>query len=177
MINQLKELGFEQASNRIETERNRMKKMHIAYQNFEFVSPESINKFNEKLREKTKKEDKYRTTYDKLVFIPVKDYNEAPPKEVLEIMKTAVEKKCFGVASGTQSTMRSCGMVLSMGIVMILFSIYVGKAQITIEYYSAFLTSVKVGFLIFTALCFGGIFAQLTGRKSSSSVAKNLGGN
>jgi MFS family permease len=77
----------------------------------------------------------------------------------------SVEKKYFGVASGTQGTMRTSGMMLSMGIVMILFSIYIGRAQITPEYYSAFLTSMKVGFVIFAALCFGGIFAQLAGRR------------
>jgi len=62
--------------------------------------------------------------------------------------------------------MRACGMTLSMGIVMILFSIYIGEAQITPEYYPAFLTSTKVGFIIFAALSFGGIFAQLAGRKA-----------
>lgn len=79
---------------------------------------------------------------------------------------SSVEKKFFGVASGTQATMRTCGMALSMGVVMILFSIYIGEAQITPEYYPAFLTSMKVGFIIFAALCFGGIFAQLAGRKA-----------
>jgi len=79
---------------------------------------------------------------------------------------SSVEKKFFGVASGTQGTMRACGMTLSMGIVMILFSIYIGEAQITPEYYPAFLTSTKVGFIIFAALSFGGIFAQLAGRKA-----------
>lgn len=78
----------------------------------------------------------------------------------------SVEKRFFGVAAGTVATMRSCGMMLSMGIVMILFSLYIGKAQITPEYYPAFLTSVKAGFIIFTVLSFGGIFAQLAGRRA-----------
>jgi EmrB/QacA subfamily drug resistance transporter len=77
----------------------------------------------------------------------------------------SVEKKYFGVASGTQATMRTSGMMLSMGIVMMLFSIYIGKVQITPEYYPAFLTSMKVGFIIFAALCFCGVFAQLAGRR------------
>jgi hypothetical protein len=77
----------------------------------------------------------------------------------------SVDKKFFGVAAGTLGTMRTCGQVLSMGIVMILFSLYIGKAQITPEYYPAFLSSVKVGFIIFAVLCFGGVFAQLVGRK------------
>jgi EmrB/QacA subfamily drug resistance transporter len=76
----------------------------------------------------------------------------------------SVEAKFFGVASGVLATMRSSGMMLSMGVMMILFSIYIGEAQITPEYYPAFLTSVKVGCIIFAALCFGGVFAQLAGR-------------
>jgi len=78
----------------------------------------------------------------------------------------SVDKKYLGVAAGVVATMRTSGMTLSIGIVMILFSVYIGKAQITPEYYPAFLTSVKVSFVIFTALCFGGIFAQLAGRKA-----------
>jgi EmrB/QacA subfamily drug resistance transporter len=77
----------------------------------------------------------------------------------------SVEKKFFGVASGTLATMRTCGMTLGMGIIMILFSLYIGKVQITPEYYPAFLVSMKVGFIIFAALCFGGVFAQLAGRR------------
>jgi EmrB/QacA subfamily drug resistance transporter len=78
----------------------------------------------------------------------------------------SVERQFFGVASGTQGTMRSSGMMLSMGIIMILFSIYIGKAEIIPENYPAFLESSRVGFVIFAALCFGGVFAQLAGRKT-----------
>ena len=74
---------------------------------------------------------------------------------------SSVERKFFGVASGTIATMRHSGQVLSMGIAMILFAIYIGKAQITPEYYPAFLASSKTAFIIFAALCFGGIFASL----------------
>ena len=77
----------------------------------------------------------------------------------------SVEKRLLGVASGTQATSRYIGMALSQGIVIILFSIYIGDAQITPEYYSAFLASIKIGFIIFATLCFGGIFAQLAGGK------------
>jgi MFS family permease len=79
----------------------------------------------------------------------------------------SVEKRFLGVASGTIGTMRSTGMMLSMGIAMILFSIFIGQAQITPEYYPAFLTSMKVGFIVFAALCFLGVFAQLAGIRIS----------
>jgi EmrB/QacA subfamily drug resistance transporter len=78
---------------------------------------------------------------------------------------SSVDKKLLGVASGTVGTMRSCGMTLSTGIVMILFSIYLGNVQITHANYPAFLTSLKVGFIIYAILSFGGIFAQLAGMR------------
>jgi len=88
----------------------------------------------------------------------------------------SVEKKLLGVASGTQATMRNVGMALSMGIAMILFSIYIGKAQITPEYYPVFLTSIRAGFTIFAILCFGGIFIQLAGMKGGKASRANSAG-
>jgi EmrB/QacA subfamily drug resistance transporter len=79
---------------------------------------------------------------------------------------SSVDDRSLGVASGTVAMMRSIGMMLSMGFVMILFSIYIGEAEITPKYYPAFRTSMHVGFIIFTALCFGGIFAQFAGKKT-----------
>jgi len=74
---------------------------------------------------------------------------------------SSVEKRFYGVASGTLGTMRLIGQMLSMGIAMLIFAIYIGKVQITPEYYPLFLRSAKVAFTIFAALCFGGIFASL----------------
>jgi EmrB/QacA subfamily drug resistance transporter len=76
---------------------------------------------------------------------------------------SSVGRQFFGVAAGTQGTMRSTGMMLSMGIVMILFSVFIGEAGITPENYPAFLTSMKLSFIISAIICFGGIFAQLAG--------------
>jgi len=74
---------------------------------------------------------------------------------------SSVEKRFFGVASATLGTMRLTGQMLSMGIAMLIFAIYIGKVQITPQYYSLFLTSVKIAFIIFAVLCFIGIFASL----------------
>ena len=75
---------------------------------------------------------------------------------------SSVEKKFYGVASATLGTMRLTGQMLSMGIAMLVFALYIGRAQITPENYPAFLTSVKTAFIIFAVLCFGGIFASLS---------------
>jgi EmrB/QacA subfamily drug resistance transporter len=67
----------------------------------------------------------------------------------------------YGVASATLATMRQVGMVLSMGIAMLMFTLYIGRVQITPEYYPFFQESMKTAFIIFAILCFGGIFASL----------------
>jgi MFS family permease len=82
------------------------------------------------------------------------------------IIMGSVERRVLGVASGTLGTMRTAGMMLSMGIVMIFFSLYIGRVEITEAYYPQFLSSVKAGFVVFTALCVGGLIAQLVARRS-----------
>jgi EmrB/QacA subfamily drug resistance transporter len=79
----------------------------------------------------------------------------------------SVGKKVLGVASGTIGTMRTTGMMLSLGIMMILFAVYIGPQEIEPVYYPRFLTSVKVGFIVFTVLGIGGVLAQLIGREKA----------
>lgn len=74
---------------------------------------------------------------------------------------SSVDKKFYGVASGTISTMRVLGQVVSMGIAMVVFAIFMGKVQITPESYPQFLESLKMAFIIFSILCFAGIFVSL----------------
>ena len=74
---------------------------------------------------------------------------------------SCVDRKSYGVASATLATMRQIGMTFSMGMVMLIFGIYIGHVQITPEYFPAFVSSVNTAFIIFAVLCFGGIFASL----------------
>ncbi len=80
---------------------------------------------------------------------------------------SSVEKKYYGVASGTVATMRYLGMIVNMGIVMLLFSLYVGRVQITPEYYGAFLQSLRVAFIISVIFCCFGIVASLVKGKAA----------
>jgi MFS family permease len=73
----------------------------------------------------------------------------------------SVERKAYGVASGTLGTMRLAGQMLSMGIAMMVLAIFVGKAQITSELYPAFLEGMRISMAIFAALCIAGIFFSL----------------
>ncbi|MCK5124423.1 MAG: MFS transporter, partial [Dehalococcoidia bacterium] len=74
---------------------------------------------------------------------------------------SSVPKTAYGVASATLATSRQVGLVFSMGIAMLIFALYMGRVQITPEYYPLFQQSMKTCFIIFAALCFGGIFASL----------------
>jgi EmrB/QacA subfamily drug resistance transporter len=80
----------------------------------------------------------------------------------------AVERRWYGVASATVGTMRTIGMMLSLGIATLIFALQIGRVQITPEYYGAFLASVRIAFSIFAAACFGGIFASLARGKMHS---------
>jgi len=48
-----------------------------------------------------------------------------------------------------------------MGIAVMIFALYIGKVQITPEKYDLFLKAIRIAFIIFSSLCFGGVFASL----------------
>lgn len=76
----------------------------------------------------------------------------------------SVERRFMGIASATVSTMRLIGQTLSMGIAILIFSLFIGRVVITPENYPALLSSIQIGFIIFTVLCFAGVFVSLAGR-------------
>lgn len=79
---------------------------------------------------------------------------------------SAAPKKAYATASAILATMRQVGMVFSMGLSMLMFALYLGRVQITPEYYPLFQQSLKMSFLIFAILCFAGIFASLARGKA-----------
>jgi EmrB/QacA subfamily drug resistance transporter len=74
---------------------------------------------------------------------------------------SSVEKRSYGVAAATLGTMRLTGQMLSMGVVMVIFAVMIGRVAISPEYYSSFLKSMQTAFIIFSGLCLLGIFASL----------------
>ena len=76
----------------------------------------------------------------------------------------SVEKKFYGIASATVGTMRLIGQMLSMGIALLVFSVFIGNVLIEPSNYPALLTSINTVFLICTILCFIGIFASFARR-------------
>ena len=65
----------------------------------------------------------------------------------------SVDKKSYGVAASIEGTVRLIGATFSTGIVMLLFTVKMGTAQITPQYYDPFVDSLKIAFLIFIGIC------------------------
>ncbi|MBN2409866.1 MAG: MFS transporter, partial [Candidatus Aminicenantes bacterium] len=81
---------------------------------------------------------------------------------------SSVEKKHYGVAAATLGTMRLVGQMLSMGMAIMIFAVFIGRVEISAANQAEFLRATRTGFAIFSALCFAGIFASLArGRRKS----------
>lgn len=74
---------------------------------------------------------------------------------------SSVEKSFYGVAAATLGTMRLVGQMFSMGMAMMILSIFIGRVQITDANPSGFLQALRTGFVVFSGLCFAGVFASL----------------
>jgi len=79
---------------------------------------------------------------------------------------SSVERNYYGVAAGMLGTMRLTGQMFSLAVALLLFALYIGRVQITPEYYSSFLTSMRTAFIISAALCGAGVFASIARGKT-----------
>ncbi|MHB8809842.1 MAG: MFS transporter [Desulfobulbaceae bacterium] len=76
----------------------------------------------------------------------------------------AVERRQYGLASGTVATMRLLGQMGSMTVATVFLSIFIGRETIRPENYPLFLVSMHACFLFFVLLCTVGIgFSLLRG--------------
>jgi hypothetical protein len=74
---------------------------------------------------------------------------------------SSVEKRFLGVASGVVGTMRMVGQMMSMGIAMMLISLFIGKQAIVPATFPGLISAMRTGFVIFSFLSVLGVFASL----------------
>ena len=79
----------------------------------------------------------------------------------MNAIMSSVDKRFYGIASASVGTMRLLGQMLSMGIVTLIFALFIGRAQITPQSYPMLIKSVRVAFIVFACLCVSGIFFSL----------------
>jgi len=70
----------------------------------------------------------------------------------------AVEKRHYGLASGTVATMRLLGQMFSMAMATIVLTLIVGHQAIAPENYDLFLRSIHTVFIISALLCLSGVY-------------------
>lgn len=87
---------------------------------------------------------------------------------------SSVERKYYGIASGSTGTMRMVGQMLSMGIVLGLFSMFLGKVEINPEHFEGFMKAMKISFTIFAFLCIGGVFASMARGRMKNKEQYNI---
>ncbi|GAB6190712.1 MFS transporter [Desulfocastanea catecholica] len=70
----------------------------------------------------------------------------------------AVEKRHYGLASGTVATMRLLGQMFSMAMATIVLTLIVGRQAIVPENYDLFLRSIHTVFILCALLCLTGVY-------------------
>jgi MFS family permease len=85
----------------------------------------------------------------------------------VSVIMGSVPSRYLGIASGLNSTMRTLGMMTSMMIITLIFSMLMHGQPVTPETQPAFLSSMRGALLVFCALCVIGIGCSLgrVGRK------------
>jgi EmrB/QacA subfamily drug resistance transporter len=83
---------------------------------------------------------------------------------------SSVDKNHYGVASSTLASMRMIGQMFSMGIVIVIFTLFIGNARITHENQVGFMLSARTAFILFSILSILGIFASLSRGKIHSKI-------
>ncbi|NTV90095.1 MAG: MFS transporter [Clostridiales bacterium] len=86
-----------------------------------------------------------------------------------------VDRRHFGVASSMIATMRTIGQVFSMGIVMFVFSLVIGRVKISSDVYDKFSQSLLAIFIIMTCFSLAGIFASLVKNKKTAAADETQG--
>ncbi len=73
----------------------------------------------------------------------------------------SVPMRLYGIASSTLGTMRLVGQAISMSIVTLLITLFIGRVPLTAANPATFLTCMKVSFAVFTVICILGVMASL----------------
>lgn len=87
----LEKLGLKTAAKKM----GQAQKLAMAYEQYMFIDQETVQKFNDKLKQETLKEDKRAYYFKQLVFIPLEKYSEVPPDVVLDKLETAKNTGIF----------------------------------------------------------------------------------
>jgi len=75
---------------------------------------------------------------------------------------SSIEKKHYGPASAILTLMRMSGQMFSLGVVIVLINVFIGKAQISVQNQATFIIALNFAFSFFSLICLLGVFASLS---------------
>ena len=82
----------------------------------------------------------------------------------------SVDRRFYGVAASTLSTMRNTGQALSMAVMALIISIHLGDAELAPALSAELVQAAHSACLIFAVVCGAGIFASLARGKGHNNV-------
>ena len=94
----------------------------------------------------------------------------------VSVIMGSVAPRYLGVASGLNSTMRTLGMMTSMTIITIIFSIVMAGQAVTAETQPQFLFSMHAALLTFSVLCVIGIFFSIGRIRKQPGTGRQFAG-
>ena len=79
----------------------------------------------------------------------------------MNAIMSSVDRSSYGLASGVVSSMRLMGQMLSMGLVSVMFALYIGPVDFSPKIMPQFLECLNRSFIIFAMICVIGIYFSL----------------
>lgn len=83
---------------------------------------------------------------------------------------SAVEPRCYSVAYAALSTMRLTGQMFSMAVVLLIFSMVLGKTRLGPGDAEGLLTSMRLAVVLFAVMAGAGVFTSLRRRRTAAAV-------
>jgi len=82
------------------------------------------------------------------------------------VIMNSVEKKDYGFASSTLSTMRLMGQTFSIAVSVIILNMFAGSAKIETMSEEGLITALRMAFILFSLICAAGAVMSLAGRNT-----------
>jgi EmrB/QacA subfamily drug resistance transporter len=79
----------------------------------------------------------------------------------MNAIMSSVERRFYGLASGSVGTMRLLGQMLSMGTATLIFAVVIGRVEIAPQHHVVLVKSLHYAFFVFSGLCVIGILLSL----------------
>jgi len=74
----------------------------------------------------------------------------------------AVERRHYGVASGTVASMRLMGQMASMALATLMLAVFIGRSPIAPANHPRFMDCIQTSFAVFAVICLAGVYFSLS---------------